>query len=224
MADYWRQLTQQVLGRQPPIITSPQVDRTLLLRLSQLPWSEQRKLKTVFDQVLNSKRLKKVPAVAASEETDSLRQGPLPTKLELRQVGRSVKYMKAHERQAAAVQQATASSSSALLAGVESRGLELGALSGEWEAEHSFVCSVCCVEYDDMLEIMHHKWEAHPHCLVEHVSLKENLSRPPALLYPQVSFFTTRAGGPIFFASLFYASAHSVPVDTKDNMVPVTDV
>ena len=52
--------------------------------------------------------------------------------------------------------------------------------------EHSFVCSVCGIEYDDVLEIMHHKWEAHPHCLVAHVSLKHNLQRPPALLYPQV--------------------------------------
>jgi len=114
-----------------------------------------------------------------------LRQGPLPTKLELRQVGRSVKYMTAQERSIAAAANHTASGNGGGLTEPPAAP-ELGTLSGEWEAEHSFVCSVCCVEYDDVLEIMHHKWEAHPHCLVEHVSLKENLLRPPALLYPQV--------------------------------------
>ena len=197
LSAYRRQITQQVLNRQPPIITSQEVDRSFLLRLSQLPWSEQRKLKVAFDQAL-SKKTKRTSATAGSgsacdqqsgrPEVDSLRQGPLPTKLELRQVGRSVKYMTAQERNAAQQQQQQAVNSAA--AGGDKAEPpavpEVGTLSGEWEAEHSFVCSVCCVEYDDVLEIMHHKWEAHPHCLVEHVSLKENLLRPPALLYPQV--------------------------------------
>merc|ERR1719410_746419 len=64
--------------------------------------------------------------------------------------------------------------------------MENGKLNGEWEIEHSFLCSVCGIEYDDVLEILHHKWESHPHCLVTHVSLKEGIVRPPALLYPQV--------------------------------------
>lgn len=96
MAGFCQSLTQQVLGRQPPIIASTAVDRGFLLRLSQLPWSEQRKLKAAYDQALNCKRPKK-PVVPPSEELyqqqaggkplpDPLRQGPLPTKLELRQV------------------------------------------------------------------------------------------------------------------------------------------
>ena len=59
-------------------------------------------------------------------------------------------------------------------------------LTGEWEIEHTYMCSVCGIEYDDVVEIMHHKWEAHPDCLVTHVCLKHDLQRPPALLYPQV--------------------------------------
>ena len=209
VAAFRRQLTQQVLGRQPPIIVSSEVDRSFLLRLSQLPWSEQRKLKAAFDQALNSKRPKKAAVTVVVEPTggrppvDCLRQGPLPTKLELRQVGRSVKYMKAHERNAAASLQAAAGISSA--ASSDPQGLALGSLSGEWEAEHSFVCSVCCVEYDDVLEIMHHKWEAHPHCLVEHVSLREKLLRPPALLYPQVRF-SSPGGSKLLEAVDFYES------------------
>lgn len=38
-----------------------------------------------------------------------------------------------------------------------------------------------------MREILHHKWEAHPYCLVTHVTLKRDLNLPPSdLMHPQV--------------------------------------
>merc|ERR1719225_1586301 len=61
-----------------------------------------------------------------------------------------------------------------------------GSLSGEWELGHSYMCSVCGVEYDDMMEILHHKWEAHPRCLVSHFSVRDNVTKPTDLMYPQV--------------------------------------
>merc|ERR1719336_3565462 len=64
--------------------------------------------------------------------------------------------------------------------------LENGVMAGEWEQEHSYMCTVCGVEYDDMMEILHHKWESHPNCLVAHVNVRGNVVKPPNLLFPQV--------------------------------------
>lgn len=161
----------QGLGRRAPLITDRATSRAFLVKLSTLPWSEQRKIKEKMDQALDVKKARKTEKPA----DHSIRQSVLPNQLELRQVGRSVKYMKAVEREA--VKEAEE---------VGREEVVRGTLSGEWEHEFSFVCSVCAIEYDDVLEIMHHKWEAHPHCLVTHVSLKEGTVRPPALLYPQV--------------------------------------
>ena len=41
--------------------------------------------------------------------------------------------------------------------------------------------------YDELREVLHHKWEAHPYCLVAHVTLKRDLNLPPSnLMHPQV--------------------------------------
>ena len=165
-----RKLTSQVVSRQPPLITNPQLHRQFLLKLSKIPWTEQIKIKASFDGTINPKKVRKVE----KHSENNFKHPTMPTKLDLKQVGKSVKYSKGRLKNS---QPAVKSAPFALV---------LGTLSGEWEAEHSFVCSVCGIEYDDVLEIMHHKWEVHPHCLVTHVSLKHNLQRPPSLLYPQV--------------------------------------
>ena len=48
-------------------------------------------------------------------------------------------------------------------------------LNGEWEISHDFMCSSCNIVFDDIIEILHHKWEAHPYCLVSHVTLPPDL-------------------------------------------------
>jgi hypothetical protein len=64
-----------------------------------------------------------------------------------------------------------------------------GHLNGEWELEHDFMCSSCGEIFDELREVWHHKWDAHPRCLVAHVTLPriENIYLPPHnLIYPQL--------------------------------------
>ena len=159
-------------ARRAPLITDRKASRQFLVKLSTLPWSEQRKIKEKMDQTLTVKKSRRSEKLV----DPTVRQSGLPARLELRQVGKSTKYMKVQEREAI----------KEMIGHSVEKELVHGELSGEWEQEFSFVCSVCAIEYDDVLEIMHHKWEAHPHCLVTHVSLREGLQRPPTLLYPQV--------------------------------------
>ena len=159
-------------ARKVPFIMDRKANRQFLVKLSTLPWSEQRKIKEKLDQTLVVKKSRRSEKLV----DPTIRQSGLPARLELRQVGKSIKYMKAQEREAV----------KEMIGHSIEKELVHGELSGEWEQEFSFVCSVCAIEYDDVLEIMHHKWEAHPHCLVTHVSLRDGLQRPPTLLYPQV--------------------------------------
>merc|ERR1719278_265415 len=160
------------VARKVPFIMDRKASRQFLVKLSTLPWSEQRKIKEKLDQTLVVKKSRRSEKLV----DPTIRQSGLPARLELRQVGKLIKYMKAQEREAV----------KEMIGHSIEKELVHGELSGEWEQEFSFVCSVCAIEYDDVLEIMHHKWEAHPHCLVTHVSLREGLQRPPTLLYPQV--------------------------------------
>jgi len=169
-------LTSQISDRQRPVITNPQMQRNFLIKLSTIPWAEQRRVKNSFDATLTPKRVKKT-----ERQLDLLsRQQPvIPIKLDLKQVGKSVKYSRNRSR--------IIEKELKERLDVKSEGLVVeNKIAGEWEIEHTFVCSVCGVEYDDVVEIMHHKWEAHPHCIVSHVSLKHDLQKPPDLLYPQV--------------------------------------
>merc|ERR1719483_2042477 len=176
-----RKLTTQIVSRKAPLITCSSMDRGLVTKLAKLPWSEQRKVKEKFDAALVAKRTKRVslsgePGGQHLGHSSGIRQSAVTNRLDLKQLGRSVKYMKVGEREAQAKERDQRKQPSVME----------GTLNGEWEIEHSFLCSVCGIEYDDVLEILHHKWESHPHCLVTHVSLKEGVVRPPALLYPQV--------------------------------------
>jgi len=179
-----RQLTTQIVSRKAPLITCESMDRKLVTKLARLPWSEQRKVKEKFDASLVAKRTKRISISGESlgngvGHSPAIRQSGVTNRLELKQMGKSVKYMKAGDRETQAKEREEKNRE-------EKSSVVQGKLAGEWEIEHSFLCSVCGIEYDDVLEILHHKWESHPHCLVTHVSLKEGVVRPPALLYPQV--------------------------------------
>ena len=169
-----RQLTSVLVGRQNPVITNDTVDRRLVQHVSQIPWNEQRMVKRAFDSILTSRKQRKLSV----DNVHSVRQSGLPSKLELRQVGRSVKYMKVQEREALSSEE-------------KRRGEEVkvkqGMMSGEWEGEQRYLCTVCAAEYDDLQEVMHHKWESHPFCLVAHATYQNGEVVPPALCYPQVT-------------------------------------
>ena len=162
-------LTTQIVGRKAPIITNLAMDRQMVLAMSKMHWTEQKYVKQRIDTNLTAKRNKRL-----SVGGESIRQSNITSILDLKQTGKSVKYMKQVERE----------SLSKPVTGEEVR-VE-GSLSGEWELGHSYMCSVCGVEYDDMMEILHHKWEAHPRCLVSHFSVRDNVTKPTDLMYPQV--------------------------------------
>ena len=62
-------------------------------------------------------------------------------------------------------------------------------MNGEWELEHDFMCSTCGQIFDELREVWHHKWDAHPRCLVMHVTLPRKGQKylPPInLIHPQL--------------------------------------
>ena len=170
-------LTTQIVGRKAPLITCRSVDRRLVTSMSRMPWTEQRMIKQRLDTNILGKRSKRA-SVGGEQPGAAMRQSNITSLLDLVQTGKSVKYMKQVEREA--LGRETKVSPLALQ-------LDNGEMSGEWELEHSYMCTVCGVEYDDMMEILHHKWESHPNCLVAHVNVKDNVIKPPNLLFPQVS-------------------------------------
>ena len=163
-------LTTQIVGRKAPIITNLAMDRQMVLAMSKMHWTEQKYVKQRIDTNLTIKRNKRL-----SVGGEGIRQSNITSVLDLKQTGKSVKYMKQVERE----------SLNKPLRGEDGVLVE-GSLSGEWELGHSYMCSVCGVEYDDMMEILHHKWEAHPRCLVSHFSVRDNVTKPTDLMYPQV--------------------------------------
>ena len=62
-----------------------------------------------------------------------------------------------------------------------------GHLNGEWELDHDFMCSSCGEIFDELREVWHHKWDAHPRCLVMHVTLPRKFTLPShRLIHPQL--------------------------------------
>ena len=175
-AELTERLTTQIVGRRAPLITCSSVDRRLVTSMSRLPWTEQMMVKERIDTNLLGKRAKRSSVISEQGQTP-VRQSNITGLLDLVQTGKSVKYMKQVEREALSreVRQSPLEVT-----------LENGVMAGEWEQEHSYMCTVCGVEYDDMMEILHHKWESHPNCLVAHVNVRGNVVKPPNLLFPQV--------------------------------------
>ncbi|XP_040577853.1 uncharacterized protein [Lepeophtheirus salmonis] len=70
--------------------------------------------------------------------------------------------------------------------------------SGEWEYDRTYICSVCSHQFDDLEEVMHHKWEEHPYCLVSHITLLNSIHLPPHQMYPQVGVASLNSIGTEF--------------------------
>jgi len=139
--------------------------RPFLAAMSSLHWSEQRRFKDVFDKSLMAKGRKKSVVDPASERS---KKTFLPSLLGLKRKGRNSKLTEDSN--------------------LSSAPSELTTLGGEWEKEHRFACTVCGEEFDELREVMHHKWDAHPYCLVAHVALEESLNIPPlTFLHPQLA-------------------------------------
>lgn len=160
-------------------------NRRFLQSMSHLPWPEQRRFKQVFDQSLSSKvRLKKKDECEfASREKRGMaaKKQTVPHILDLKQQGRSIKYMTNTEREELRKKLAKQELEN------EKADPVHGHLNGEWESQHDFMCSTCAIVYDELREVLHHKWDDHPYCLVAHVTLEENLRLPPSgMIHPQL--------------------------------------
>ena len=111
-----------------------------LTQMSHLSWSEQR----IFQDAFNTK--KKLNHVNNSSGKDVLRKSVLAQGLHLKQVNKSVKYMTQNERQKLMTlkKKLNAKESS------NEDQLVVGALNGEWENAHDFMCSSCAIgKFDD---------------------------------------------------------------------------
>ncbi len=170
-------------------------DRNFIQRISSLHWSEQRRIKEIYDRSVQSNAgmaaaAKKKKLGGIGDETKDKRLA-LPLSLGLKQTGRSVKYMTATERDKAArvakrVEERERRKEEEKMKKREESGGG-GELSGEWERGHDFVCTVCCASYDELREVLHHKWDAHPFCLVAHVTLRHSIRLPPGdLIHPKM--------------------------------------
>ncbi len=143
-------------------------------RMSFLPWPVQQRFKDVYDNCVDSKG----SATQSTSHEDIAGRGykKLMNGLELKQTHRSVKYMTAAEREDRAAELA------------EAREVRIvGEIRGEWELEHVFMCTTCAEPYDELREVLHHKWDAHPYCLVAHVTILEKVNLPPLkMIHPQL--------------------------------------
>merc|ERR1711981_1285225 len=147
--------------------------------------------------------------------TDGNRKILLPQSMGLKQLGRSIKYMtlaekreeqKKKAKEAAKIKRANTiaaknnatnslsheSTGRTSLSREDSKSQYLqssGYLNGEWELEHDFMCSSCGEIFDELREVWHHKWDAHPGCLVMHITLPRKYKTylpPHNLIYPQL--------------------------------------
>ncbi|TRY79698.1 hypothetical protein TCAL_08328 [Tigriopus californicus] len=154
-------------------------NRKFLQGLSSFPWSEQQKMKVAFDQALTKNRSRKRTLSCSDSESacpaKSVKKRSLLLQgLDLKQLGRSVKYM-------------TASEFEDRKRNAPKEYRYVGDFNGEWENEHVFMCSVCAEIFDDLREVMHHKWDAHPYCLVSHLTMQAKLNLPNnGMMYPKL--------------------------------------
>ena len=96
--------------------------------------------------------------------------------LNLKQLGKSIKYMTINERDVLKLEKAKQlkSKEKADKKAGQIKSQESG-LNGEWESFHDFMCTSCNIVFDELREILHHKWEAHPYCLVAHITFRRDL-------------------------------------------------
>ena len=96
--------------------------------------------------------------------------------LNLKQLGKSIKYMTINERDILKLEKAKQlkSKEKAEKRAGQIKTQESG-INGEWETDHDFMCTSCDIVFDELREILHHKWEAHPYCLVAHITFRRDL-------------------------------------------------
>ena len=94
--------------------------------------------------------------------------------LNLKQLGKSIKYMTINEREVLKLEKAKQLKSKEKADKKAGQTKESG-LNGEWESFHDFMCTSCNIVFDELREILHHKWEAHPYCLVAHITFRRDL-------------------------------------------------
>ena len=93
--------------------------------------------------------------------------------LNLKQLGKSIKYMTINERDVLKLEKAKQLKSKEKAE--KKAGIKESGINGEWEADHDFMCTSCDIVFDELREILHHKWEAHPYCLVAHITFRRDL-------------------------------------------------
>ena len=154
--------------------------------MSKISWSDQRAFREAYDKF----RLASQPANPTREmpKKNNLVQG-----LNLKQMEKSIKYMTITEREAKAKQLKAKERADRRLTKADKLLTPPSIMNGEWENQHDFMCSSCAIVFDDLREILHHKWEAHPYCLVAHVTLRRDLNLPPSrLIHPQIGRSLTK--------------------------------
>ena len=136
-------------------------EREFIQHLSLLSWPEQKTFRSAFDRLTNVRKTKSANEDGAKVPTK------VPSAVGLKQLKRDY-----HSRS-----KRTHSS----------RKRDASELGGEWETGHNYMCSACGAMFDELREVMHHKWDDHPYCLVTHVTLRDELSLPPNnMMYPQM--------------------------------------
>ena len=181
----------------------------VLMKMSHLSWSEQRQ----FQQIFNSYGDISSSASSSNNSLRELVQTPSRLKFELSKKEKMIqglKYLDLKQLEkrknkkssnlnkissfagAKLVNNGQAKLDSKLSENVADVN-EIGNLNGEWEDAHDFMCSTCAIVYDELREVLHHKWEAHPYCLVAHVTLRRDLTLPPNnMMYPQLGRSLTK--------------------------------
>ena len=91
-----RKLTSQITDRQRPVISNNQVQRNFLYKLSSISWAEQRMVKESFDSTITPKKNKRLDKSFDSQQ--QFKNPAMPSRLDLRQIGKSVKYSRNRNR------------------------------------------------------------------------------------------------------------------------------
>ena len=176
----------------------------VLMKMSHLSWSEQRQFQNVFNSFsdISSASNTSLQELVVQNTPSSLKfelskKVKMIQGLDLKQLEKRKNKKSSNKISLSAGAKHTINNGQAKLDSQLSEyvadGKEVGNLNGEWENAHDFMCSTCAIVYDELREVLHHKWEAHPYCLVAHVTLRRDLTLPPSdMMYPQLGRSLTK--------------------------------
>ena len=142
-----------------------------LLKMSRLSWPQQRLFKEAYDRF-------KVSSTTNATNTatkELIKRNVIVQGLNLKQLGKSIKYMTINEREHLKEEKAKQIKAKERAADKKAKTPQESGINGEWEKDHDFMCCSCNIVFDEHREILHHKWEAHPYCLVAHVTIRRDL-------------------------------------------------